>query len=175
MMKKALSIILSLTLLFSSVIILASCGNSFQLPQAPNGYLWYEDSDIYFAYPEILEKTESGNYVQLSPKEGGNNITVAKGTYNSTFDNMTVETFREHLKPGLTQAGLTITNEKVTHNEEKGFDIAIVTYDVSAQQIEMEQTLFMFRVNNYIYTLTVTSISEAEEMIETLFETLNVK
>ncbi|MBQ7353722.1 MAG: hypothetical protein IJW54_06965 [Clostridia bacterium] len=173
-MKKLLSLLTVLVLIVSTMLVLASCQES-KIPDPPEGYLMYSDNNIYFAYPENLIKTDNGNYVQLSPEEGGNNITVAKGAYNSSFDNMSVETFRTYLKPGLTQAGMTITNEKVVHNTEKGFDIAIVTYDVYAYQINMEQTLFMFRVGDLVYTLTVTALNDAEAMIDTLLETLNLR
>lgn len=173
-MKKILSLFIVLILILSTMLVLSSCQGG-KLPEAPDGYLMYSDNHIYFAYPETLERTDNGNYVQLSPKDGGNNITVAKGAYDSTFDNMSVETFRTYLKPGLTQAGMTITNEKVTHNTEKGFDIAIVTYDVYAYNVNMEQTLFMLKAGNLVYSITVTSLTDAEAMINTLFETLNLR
>lgn len=174
-MKKFISISMVLILLVSSMLVLVGCGGKAQLPEAPNGYLWYENDDIYFAYPEALQKTEQGTYVQLSPKDGGNNITVARGAYDSSFDNMDVEAFRTHLKPALTQAGMVISNEKVTHNNEKGFDIAVITYDISYIGVSMEQMLYMFKVGNYVYTITITALSNAEDMIETLFDTLTLK
>ena len=174
-MKKALSILLALTLLLGSMMIFASCGGSFQLPEAPNGYQWYENSDIYFAYPDNWSKSEDDGYAQLSASGGGNNIVVSVSDYDSTFDNMTVETFRTQLLPMLEQAGMTVSGEKVTHNTEKGYDIAVVTYKITYMGISMYQTLYMFRVNNSIYSITVTELTRDSALIETVFDTLNVK
>lgn len=174
-MKKLLSILMIVVLAFASMLVFVGCGEESGLPEAPKGYKMYENDEIYFAYPESWTNTEIRGYVQLKPSAGGNNITVAKSQYDSTFDNMTVDTFNQHLLPSLVQAGASVSNVKVEHDTTKGFDITVVTYDASYSTISMKQVIYMFKLGEAIYTISINEVVDDLTLIQTVFNTLAIK
>ena len=174
-MRKTLVTLLNLTMLLISVLIISGCALKSNLPDAPKGYTWYENEDIYFAYPEKWKQTEENSMVQLKPTAGGNNIVVTKGQYDSTLDNISVETIEALFKPQIEAQGMKMTNIAVAHDKSKGTDIAVVTYDLSYSGIKMEQTLYMFRIDNYAYSITVTEAIEDLALVQTVLNTLTIK
>lgn len=174
-MKKLLSISMVLVVILASLLIFVGCAGGSKLPDAPEGYVWYENSDFYFAYPDSWQRNEANGMVQLMPKAGGNNIVVTTSPYDSTFDNITVKTIEENLKPGIEAQGMKMSNIAVAHDTTKGTDIAIVTYDISLSSFKMGQTLYMFRVGNTVYSVTLTEAVEDLTFVRTVFNSLTLK
>ena len=174
-MKKLLSISMVLVVILASLLVFASCAGGASLPEAPDGYTWYENNDFYVAYPEAWQKNEENGMVQLAPSAGGNNIVITTAAYDSTFDNITVETIETYLQPSIEAQGMEMTNIAVEHDTTKGSDIAIVTYKITLQSFSMDQTLYMFRVGNTVYSVTLTEAVEDLTFVRTVFNSLTLK
>ena len=174
-MRKILVMSLAVLLLFSTALMLAGCINGNDQPVAPKGYTWYENQDIRFAYPDSWTMKEENSMVQLVPASGGNNIVVTKSQYDATFDNISVKTVEDLFKPQLELQGLSMSNIAVAHDTSKGTDVAVVTYDLSYQGMKMEQTIYMFRIDDFVYSITITEAVEDLALVQTVLNTLTIK
>lgn len=176
-MKKILSILTVLVIVFASLLAFAGCGDTseFTLPEAKSGYTWFENDDIYFSYPEAWVRTELYGLIQFAPANGGNNIIITTSDYDPTFDNITVETVNTSLKPALEADGVTMSNINVVHDTKGETDIAIITYDVTYSTYTTNQTLYMFKVGEKIYSITLTEATKDASLVSTIYNSLNLK
>lgn len=173
-MKRRFLLFLLVALMTFSALALSGCKAENSIPDAPNGYQMYYNNEIYFAYPSLWESQTINGVTRLMPSAGGNNITVSKGEYHSNLDNLTVESFNKYLLPSITSSGMQVSNLTVKHDSTKGFDVSVINYNASITDLNMKQTIYMFKVNNGMYTIMVTEIIEDLSLVRTVFNTLGI-
>ena len=145
-------------------------------PTIPDGYKLYDNGSISFAYPDDWSMTDGSTVILINPEGYGNNITVVYEAKNTIYDDMTVEDFNELLKPSFEAMGFSVSNPEVSIIKNKaGVTVTKMTYTATVDGISMQQTIFVTTANNRSYSITVTETWNDDELVETVFNTLNVK
>lgn len=173
-MKKTISMLLLLALTLCSVLAVSSC-TADTPPEIPEGYKLYENSDLSFAYPEDWSM-QSGSVVMLiNPAGVGNNINVVYENKTDAYDDLTVESFNESLKPAYEAMGMRISNVAVSHETTNNVNYTKLSYSATVSGTKMKQTALIATIGNYTYSITITETNADAELVETVINTLYSK
>lgn len=141
---------------------------------ATNDTVVYIDGSISFEYPKGFTSGEQGGVKLLQDITTGNNITIASEAKNNVYHEMTDAIFNTTLKAQLESMGMTVTDyiHEVETNE-KGEEIAILSFTNKYSGITMKQVLFAVNTSNKTYIVTVTEVIEDEDLVKLVFDTLD--
>ncbi len=174
-MKKLLSLTMTVIMVCMAVFAFASCGKD--ATPIPEGYVKYDNGDIYFGYPEDWRKS-SGSVVTLTNSSGtGNNITVVNEEKTEEQKSYDLDFFNENMKPAYELMGMKISNAAVEQTtNENGIEITKITYTVTVKSngTKMDQTQFIANGSDYTYIITVTEVTQDDILVSNVFETLNL-
>ncbi len=141
----------------------------------PAGYTVYENDALSFAYPEGWVK-QDGSVVILQDPLTGNNITVVSESKNAFYDTMTLKDFETQMQPAYEAMGMTVDNVKLERKENaQGFKLLVMSFDNTTQGVTMKQTQYVTTIGDYSYTVTVTEVTAAADVVQNVFNTLNAK
>ncbi len=141
----------------------------------PDGYTVYENEALSFAYPEGWIK-QDGSVVILQDPTNGNNITVVSESKNAFYDTMTLKDFEAQMKPAYEAMGMTVDNVKLERKENaQGLKLLVMSFNNTTQGATMKQTQYVTTIGAYSYTVTVTEVSAAADIVQAVFDTLNMK
>lgn len=174
-MKKTVCAALALICLCASVLGLTACESKPEVPVIPDGYQLYDNGAITFAYPADWVKAD-GSVVILTDETGmGNNITVAHEPVSELYTAMTVETFDTTLRPVYEAMGFSVSDVAVEQLvNESGIAVTKISHTTVMNGGSMFQTMFIRAAGDQNYIVTVTEVTEAPEIAETIFATLFV-
>jgi hypothetical protein len=141
---------------------------------ATNDTVVYTDGSISFEYPKGFTSGEQGGVKQLIDNTTGNNIALDSAAKTNVYHEMTEAIFNTTLKAQLESMGMTVTDymHEVETNE-KGEDVAIVSFTNTYTGITMKQVLFAVNTSDKTYIVTVTEVIEDENLVKLVFDTLD--
>ncbi len=172
MKKHALRGIAALALALVCVCALVACGGKVKAPEIPDGYQKYDNGALSFAYPADWS-ANSGSVVTLTnPSGAGNNITVVYEAKTDMYDDLTAESFGTMMQPTYEAMGMKISDVKVEKKTANGLDVVQITYNAKLAGVSLSQTAFITTVGDSTYSVTVTEMTEDDELVKTVFETL---
>ena len=173
MKKNILKGILALVLAVSCIGTLAACTmGTVKAPEIPEGYQTYDNGAISFAYPADWTANSGSVATLVNPTGTGNNITVVYEAKTDMYDDLTAESFGEMMRPTYEAMGMTISDVKVEKKTTNGLTVVEITYNAKVAGTPLSQTAFITTVGNSTYTVTVTEMTEDDELVRTVFETL---
>ena len=143
---------------------------------APEGYQWYSDGVVRFAYPQKWQKHNDNNMVILVNENGyGNNISIVSEAKTDIYDTLTVEAFMAEMKPYFESMGLTVygaTIERMTNRN--GIKLTMIRFAAQSGETVTTQTQYVCHTNEKTYSLTVTEATPQPDLFATVFTTLDV-
>lgn len=176
-MKRTTALLTAALMLLCCMLAFTGCDTPKEAV-IPDGYQVYSNDDISFAYPEGWTKNDGSTVMLVNEAGVGNNITVVYEAKNDFYSTMDVEDFNTSMKPALETVGATITDTVVTQTKnDLSVSITKVSYNATAANgVSMAQTMYITTVGNrtYVITVTVTDSDSAANLVENVFDTLNV-
>lgn len=193
-MKKIISVCLIVCVLLCSVAVLAACDE--QPPAAPppaapppaaqapppqqdlppNGYQWYEDDYLRFAYPEDWGKASLYGITVLAPSTPSTeSVNVVYEARTNTYYNMTAELYLELVAPVLEEQDMTISNVTVEHKSKNGAHILRVDCLVNRQRYTSAQTQFVLAAGDRDCVITIGYAVGESELVEKIYSTVKVR
>ena len=190
-MKRLICTLLALILCMAALVSMSACngnGNDNNTtadgndgatevtsPEPPAGNKLYENDDLSFAYPETWVTTAGSVPVISDSNNSGNNITVAYEPKTTVYKGMTMDIFNELFKPAFEAMGLTLSNITISQVENaNGVAITKLTYNAANAVTTMKQTIYCFDAGSYTYSVTVTEMVEAYDVVQNVFNTIYV-
>jgi len=134
----------------------------------------YTEKSLTFAYPEGWSVTEASVNIIVDLLTG-NNITVVYEAKHNVFDNITTEEFNETWVPLYLLLGMDLSDVAVDHSTNgNGVNITTISFMNNVGNSPVKQTQLIMSCDKYTYTVTVTEITAAEEVIELVFDTIDI-
>lgn len=173
-MRKIISLLLVLTLVMSLALSLSACNNA-KAPEIPEGYKLYENEYISFAYPEDWSFQSGSVDMLVNPTGVGNNITIVFENKTDAYENLTVESFNETLKPSYEAMGMTVSNVDISKGTSNNASYVKLSYNSRMSGVSMKQTAIITTVGDRTYSITVTEVSSDAELLQNVIDTLYSK
>ena len=170
-MKKLSYVMAVLLLIVGCMAVLPGC-DAAKEPEVPEGYQLYKNNDLSFAYPEDWSANTGSVVTLMNPAGVGNNITVVYEAKTSVYDDLTVESFNTMMKPSYEAMGMKVSNVKVEKKTTNGTDVVQITYDAKMAGQSLAQTAYIVTSGEYTYSITVTEMTQDDQLVTTVFETI---
>ena len=141
----------------------------------PAGYKLYDDGNITFAYPSDWSKEEEdGTVLLMNAEESANNITVVYEPKTDMYENMTVESFNETMKPVFDSVGMSIYNLSISQTKNKaGIDVTKMSFKTTVSGVSMQQTVYCTTIGEKTYSVTITVVDSDSALVKNVLDTLD--
>ena len=171
-MKKVLCMLLIFTMVLAGAFALCSCEGKAAV--IPEGYIAYENKDLSFAYPSDWTKNEGSTTILINPTGVGNNITVVYEAKTDLYEKSTEDEIEKIFSQTMNTYGFRVSDFKLSQTKNDFVDkITKMTCTTTAENSSvMKQTMFVVTVGDRTYTITVTESTADQELVDTVFNTL---
>ena len=192
-MKKTISVCLILCVLLCSIAVLAACDEeppaappsaappAAQTPPPqqdppPDGYQWYQDDYLRFAYPDGWDKSTLYGITILTPSTpNAETVNVVYEACTNTYYNMTAEQYAELVGPTLEAQNMIIDDVTVEHKSKNGAHILRVDYLVHTQGSTFAQTQLVLASGDRDCVITINHAVGESELLEKIYDTVKVR
>lgn len=186
-MKKLLCMLLILTMILMGTLAVCSCEEkSDDTNEAskskshkgeaviPEGYIAYKNDDLSFAYPSDWTKNDGSVTMLMNSTGAGNNITVVYEAKTDLYEKSTEEELKAIFAQAMNAYGFSVSDFKLSQTKNDFVDkiTKMTCTTTSTNTTTMRQTMFVVTVGNRTYTITVTESTADQELVDTVFNTL---
>jgi len=144
-------------------------------PAIPDGYQTFDNGAISFAYPEGFINSDASIVLLVDGAGSGNNITVAYEVKTGIYANMTKESYIETYSALYTAMGMDVQIKEYEFLTNKNnLSIIKIVQDTISMGIKMTQTQYITDTEDLTYIVTVTEVIPDAELVQNVFDSLNV-
>ena len=140
----------------------------------PAGYTLYQNSDICFFHPESWSVVDS-TPVMIVDASTGNNIVISYEAKSDIYVTLTTDAYIELVSEDFAAMGIQISNVSVEQvKTANGENVTKITQTAKTADVPagMDQTLLVIESGDYHYTVSITEVSSASGLVDTVFGSL---
>ena len=173
-MKKLLCMLLIIAMILMGAFAICSCDKKSAV--IPEGYTKYENDDLSFAYPSDWTRNDGSATMLVNSTGAGNNITVVYEAKTDLYETSTEAELKAIFAQAMNAYGFSVSDFKLSQTKNDFVDkiTKMTCTTTAANTAAMRQTMFVVTVGDRTYTITVTESTADQELVDTVFNTLEI-
>ncbi len=155
-------------------------GNLAPTPNAPEGFTWYQNAEVRFAYPSDWSQSETGGAIVLANADNTFTVTVEVQEKTTLYAGLDTQKYVQQFRDKLEAEGKKLSTARVAQKEKDGLSITDIrqTFTKTATQEAIYQNVYVFNTDKKTYTIALSQPNDTdvdETLGDTMRDTIAVK